>query len=94
MIGKKIRELRENRNWSQSDMANRLKITRAAVNAWEMNVSNPSIDMLIRLADIFNVTTDHILGLNKNCCLDVTKLSKNDFHLICELVDSLSSKTK
>ena len=92
MLGEKIRDLRESRNWSQTDLANRLKITRAAVNAWEMNVSNPSIAMLIRLSDIFSVTADYILGLNKKRSFNIDKLSKNDLRLICELIDSLSEK--
>lgn len=92
MIGERLRELREVRNWSQTDLANRLKITRAAVNAWEMEVSNPSIAILIRLSDIFNVTTDYILGLNKKYCFNTANLSKNDIRLVCELIDSLSEK--
>lgn len=92
MISIKIKELRKERHWSQAELAKRLGITRAAVNAWETEVSNPSIQLLIKLAEIFNVSTDYLLNIDKSEKINLHNLSKNDTHFIYELIDRLTNK--
>ena len=51
-------------------------------------------DVLIRLANIFRVSTDYLLGLDKRETIDVTGLSQHDIALLRALVDSLRNKNK
>lgn len=44
-IGKKIKEQREQKNWSQDDLAEILNISRQSISKWELNKVYPSIDM-------------------------------------------------
>lgn len=90
MIDEKIRELRETHNWSQAELAHRLGITRAAVNAWETGISYPSIPILVKLAKVFNVTTDFLLSIDKTENINVRNLSKKDLHFVYELIDRLA----
>lgn len=65
-FGKKINELRKNKNITQEEMAAELGVTAAAVSKWENNYTLPDILMLCALADYFEVTTDELLGRNPN----------------------------
>lgn len=65
-FGKKINELRKKKNVTQEELAAELGVTAAAVSKWENNYTLPDILMLCALADYFEVTTDELLGRNKN----------------------------
>ncbi|MTI48253.1 MAG: helix-turn-helix transcriptional regulator [Firmicutes bacterium] len=61
-IGKKIRTLRKNNNITQGDLADKLKVARSTIGMIETNQREPSNDLLTRIADLFNVSTDYLLG--------------------------------
>lgn len=60
--GQILRQLREKRNIRQKDIADYLEITQQAYQRYEAGTSEPSGDLLCKLADYFNVTTDYLLG--------------------------------
>ena len=57
---KTIRELREDRGWTQLDLANRLGITPVSVYNWERGKYIPSTTKLRQLAEVFGVRMDEI----------------------------------
>lgn len=63
MLGERIMELRSMRSWSQVELAKRLGVTKQTVSNWENGNIQPSIEMLLRLAKLFCVSTDYLLGL-------------------------------
>ena len=70
MLGARIKELRKEFGLSQVDLASRLEVTKQTISNWENGNIQPSVDMLVGLANVFNVTTDYLLGLD-----DVPRLS-------------------
>ena len=70
MLGTRIKELRKEFGLSQVDLAARMEVTKQTISNWENENIQPSIDMLVDLANGFNVTTDYLLGLD-----DVPRLS-------------------
>ena len=48
MIADRIKSLRENQNKTQSELAKQLGITRSSVNAWEMGISVPSTQYIVK----------------------------------------------
>ena len=70
MLGARIRELRKEFGLSQVDLAQRMEVTKQTISNWENENIQPSVDMLVGLANVFNVTTDYLLGLD-----DVPRLS-------------------
>lgn len=64
-LGSKILELRRQKNVTQEDMAAELGVTAAAVSKWENGYTLPDVLMLCALADFFAVTTDELLGREK-----------------------------
>lgn len=55
-------ELRKQENLSQRDLAKAIGTTQAAVSLWERGERTPDIDTLLKLADLFKVTADYLLG--------------------------------
>ncbi len=61
-IGKRIMENRKRLGMTQDALAEQLGVTAQAVSKWENDQSCPDITMLPKLAEIFGVTTDVLLG--------------------------------
>lgn len=76
MLNQRIRELRTLRSISQVELADALGVTKQSVSNWENDNIQPSIDILIKLAKYFNVSTDYLLALDDREVLDVSGLSK------------------
>lgn len=62
LLNENIRILRESIGLSQVDLAKKLNVSKQCVSNWENDNVQPSIEMLIKLSDFFNVSTDFILG--------------------------------
>ena len=59
MIGEKIKNKRKELNLTQEYLAKELNISRQAVSKWEKGVSEPSMDNLVKLSEIFGVDIDY-----------------------------------
>lgn len=75
MLNIKIKELRTAHGLTQVEFAKKLSVSKQAVSNWENNNIQPSIDMLIKIADYFDVTTDYLLGRNNDNSLNTNGLS-------------------
>jgi len=62
MIGQRIRELRKQHNFSQTQLAMKLHLTQGAISQWETGQTIPAADQLSALADVFGITVDDLLG--------------------------------
>lgn len=86
MIGDRIKQLRTEAKMTQPELAAKLEVTRSAVATYENNTRQPSFQSLIRLARIFNVSTDYLLLGNDNDLLDVSGLSGDQKIIVTNLV--------
>lgn len=64
-IGSIISELRKKNNLTQEQLAEKLNVTRQTISKWECNETSPSLEDAGKLASIFNVSLDELVG-NKN----------------------------
>ena len=87
LLGQRIFELRGSVGWSQVELAKRLGVAKQTVSNWENENIQPSIEMLIRLAKMFNVTTDYLLGLENITRLSIEGLPANVIMHISQLID-------
>ena len=76
MLNIRIKELRVSHSLTQVELAEKLSVSKQAVSNWENNNIQPSIDMLLKIADYFGVSTDYLLGRNNDCSLDISGLSQ------------------
>lgn len=61
MLGMRIALLRANNGWSQAELARRIGVSASAVGMYEQGRREPSLDLVIRLANEFGVSTDYLL---------------------------------
>ena len=73
-LGENIAIFRKEKGLSQEKVAEYMAVSRQAVTKWESNISRPSSDNLIKLAELFGVSVDVLLGNNE---LDNAKISTN-----------------
>lgn len=92
MIADRIKVLREQCGYTQTELAKRLGITRSSVNAWEMGISVPSTQYVVELAQIFKVSTDYLLCVDGTATVSVEGLEEKDVQLIHGIINHLRSK--
>ena len=62
-IGKIIRELRKEHNMTQTDLAKELCTTQDTISLWELGKSLPDATNIVKLAKLFDVSSDYLLGI-------------------------------
>ena len=59
-LGERIRQLRQQRGWSQAQLSKKLNIHQKQISGYERSIHVPSVELLIRMAELFNVSLDYI----------------------------------
>ena len=67
-----------------------LGVTKQCVSNWENDNVLPSIEMLVKIADTFNVTTDYLLGRTNEELLDVSGLTEEQKGHISLLINDFT----
>lgn len=92
-FGKRLRELRENAGLTQKQLAERIWVSKAAISNYELYERNPSPEVLLKLARVFNVSVDYLLGVEeKKQLLDVTDLTDEDIKLLEIMIEFMRKK--
>ena len=94
MFGTRIKYLRQSRELNQVQLADKLGVKKQSISNWENDNIMPSIDMLIKIADFFHVSTDYLLGremqeTNAPHLLDITGLTPRQIEHIQFIIDDL-----
>lgn len=89
MLGERIKNLRMNKNLSQVDLAKCLGVTKQSVSNWENENIMPSIEMLIKIANYFSVSTDYLLGLSEKHTLNTDGLSELQISHIQTIINDI-----
>lgn len=61
ILSEKITMLRKRNGWSQEELADKLDVSRQAVSKWESTATIPDLDKILKMSNIFGVTTDYLL---------------------------------
>lgn len=86
-MGDKLKSLRIEKKLTQKQIAERVGLAISAISSYESGTRYPSYDVLIKLAQIFHVSTDYLLGMTDKRNIDVTGLNDNEIELISQLVN-------
>jgi transcriptional regulator with XRE-family HTH domain len=62
-LAERLKELRKARGLTQRDMARQFRLSDVGLGAWERGDTEPSIDNVIRLCELFGCTSDSLIGL-------------------------------
>lgn len=88
-FGKKLKELRKNKGLTQAQLGELIGVTKSVVSFYELQERSPSPDVLIKLSQVFHVSTDYLLGLSAKETVDVTGLEDEDVTLIRNMAERL-----
>lgn len=89
MLNENIKKLRIARGVSQVELGAALNVTKQCVSNWENDNIQPSVEMLVKLAEYFGVSTDYLLDLSGRDCLYVDGLNEVEISHLKLLIDDL-----
>lgn len=61
-FGERLKDLRKKRSLTQSQLGEKLNVTKASISGYENDTRSPDRETLVKIAEIFNVSTDYLLG--------------------------------
>ena len=67
MLHETLKDLRKKKGYSQEEAASRLNVVRQTVSKWEKGLSVPDADMLVKLAELYEVSVGELLGAPQIC---------------------------
>lgn len=85
-FGNRVKTLRKKNNYTQSQLAERLGVTKSVISAYETGLRMPSYDILISLARVFKVSTDFLLGVEQKEGIDLSGLTEAEINAILNLI--------
>jgi len=91
-MGEKLKMLRKEMGLTQTQVAARTGVVVSAVSAYESGMRYPSYKVLIKLAALYHVSTDFLLGVSNTRSIDVSGLSEEDIAALQKLVDNIRNK--
>lgn len=86
----RVQELRKARNITQVQLAKTLCVSKQSVSNWENNNILPSIEMLVRIAKYFSVSTDYLLYLDDRKYVETTNLDEKQIAHFQQLMDDVA----
>ena len=94
MFSNQLRYLRLSRELNQVQLAEKLGVAKQSVSNWENGNIMPSVEMLEKIADFFDVSTDYLLGRfqktsNNRYIIDATGLNSQQLKHIQLLIEDL-----
>ena len=93
-FGTRLKALRKKAGYTQQEVAELANVTKSVVSFYENKDRAPSPDVLKRLSNIFNVSTDYLLGIEKETpdIIDVSGLSREEIEAVKVIVNSMKGK--
>lgn len=91
-IGDHIRKLREEKGWTQQVLGKKLGKKTSTISAYETNAKLPSVDCLIEMAELFDVSLDTLVYGNRSNMISIRALRPEQKELISELTQVFSAR--
>ena len=90
----KLKKLRISSNLTQTQVSKRIGIVVSAVSSYESGTRFPSLEMLIKLADLFHVSTDYLLGIEHSRQLNLDGLTDEEIDVLAHTAELLRCRQK
>ena len=89
-FGEKLQLLRKSKCMSQEQLATQIDVSRQAISKWELGESNPDVERIVQISNIFDVTTDYLLKDEQDSCISKITLQGNKNDVTAQIL-SISS---
>lgn len=93
-LPERLKRLRQSMHLSQKQLARLLRVDRSTISSYESSVRQPPLDTLSRIADVFGVSTDYLLGRTSNLSFDTFDLTGEDTALLYNMAARLTEKNR
>lgn len=94
MFNSQLKKLRTNSGINQIQLAEALGVTKQSISNWENDNILPSVEMLIKIADYFKVSTDYLLGLSSDHILKTDGLTELQISHIQSIINDFVTSNK
>ena len=91
-LGLRIRGLRENKHWSQRQLAEKLGVSASSVSGYENNTITPSATVISDMACIFRVSANYLLGIEEYGVIHIGELTDQQQQLLESLANAFKNK--
>lgn len=91
-FSRRLKQLRKDKHLTQVQVADRIGVTASMVSSYETDIRLPSYDVMLRIADIFGVSVDYLLGRQEKRFLDISELSEKEASVVCDMVNILKNR--
>ncbi len=100
-FGQRLRQLRIEQNMTQTELADKARVSRSSVANWESGIRFPDVDAIKIIAALFNVPMDYLYGMNDNryrinipdnLNFDLAKLSEEGLKRICDYYEVMLAR--
>lgn len=85
-FGSKLKAVRKSKGMTQLELAKRLNIAKGSISAYEQGVTYPSVDVLIKICDILDVSSDYLLGISDEITIKMSGLSEKQMESFLQFV--------
>ena len=93
-FGERLRALRKQKKLTQKQLAEQIRVKNSIISFYEVGDRFPSPEIIVKLATTLGVTSDYLLGIDRNESIDVSGLDEEDKLLVRSLVDNLRRKNQ
>ncbi|MEG2144320.1 MAG: helix-turn-helix transcriptional regulator [Oscillospiraceae bacterium] len=91
-FGMRLKELREKRHLSQGEAADRMGVTRSTISAYECNTKTPRLEVIVKMAIVYNTSVDFMLGFSNRSNLYLDDLTPSQQQTIVDIVERLRTE--
>ena len=88
-FGNRLKTLRIKKKLTQQQLADLLGLTKSVISAYENGLRYPAYDVLIKIARIFKVSTDYLLGVEIKREIDTSVLTDEQVEALIVLIDTI-----
>jgi transcriptional regulator with XRE-family HTH domain len=85
-FGERLKTLREKRGLSQAELSKRINKSKSVISGYENNIKTPTLDVLISLAVLYNVSLDYLSGIDKKHTINIDNLTHKQIDIIRALI--------
>ena len=93
-LNENIRKYRVSSGYNQLQLAKILGVTKQCVSNWENDNVMPSVEMLVKIAEFYSVSTDELLGISDENNVNLKGLSPEEMGHIRNIVNDLKNKRR
>ena len=78
---------------SQEDLGRRIGRSKPVISSYENNIKIPPLDVLISISNVFNVSLDYLVGIEKNKTLNISGLSEKQIRILDLIIEEFSNQS-